>query len=64
MANTTRLGGVSMKITNYMVIVKTDTSGQFTAEVNRAIQQGWQPYGPIGVREYTYIQVMVKYEEG
>jgi hypothetical protein len=52
-----------MKITNYMVIVKTDTSGQFTAEVNRAIQQGWQPYGPIGVREYTYVQVMVKYED-
>lgn len=59
-----------MKIVAYKVL-KSHNADELTVDVNKAIQDGWQPIGGVSLAlttgmltsaAYTYTQAMVKYE--
>jgi hypothetical protein len=53
------------KIIAYGAIVEEQgILGRFVEEINKAIKNGWEPFGGISVHENSvYAQTMVKYEE-
>ena len=51
-----------MRITNYIVIVESDTI-ELTKEVKRFIQEGWQPSGSMSIGIRNVAQTMVRYEK-
>ncbi len=50
-----------MKVLEYKILCE-NTINELTIEVNKYIENGWQPLGPMVMGERSKYQTLVKYE--